>query len=41
VWLIDVWLSRLQQADGEVDSAINNVSHEARLLKKMYLKLKD
>ncbi len=31
----------LQQVEGEVDTTIHNVSHEARLLKKMYLKLKD
>ncbi len=30
-----------QQTDSEVDTTIHNVSHEARLLKKMYLKLKD
>jgi hypothetical protein len=31
----------ISQTDGEVDLTVHNVSHEARLLKKIYLKLKD
>ena len=31
----------LSQIDGEVDPSVHNISYEARLLKKIYMKLRD